>query len=931
MKKKLIRALTIALAGTMALGLAACGGDKTKVNDDIVNGGFEQGLKGWTKTSTAFSQAGVVETDEAGENKLPAGKAGDAFFSGYEAGNPQFTGTLTSDYFKLGGTGKIGFLMGGGMSADKCYVEFFEQGNDTALAKVSNDAFALGYITDQMVRVVVDLSEHIGKTVCIKITDNDKGDADEYAYLNLDDFVVYKTEEDVSKAQKERADKLAAIGKPAFSETETDTTIKNGDFEEGLENWLLLEGDAFGSRALCTDSEFWGEQHRSYNKQGDKFLNTYFDESATGSVRSTKFTLAGDGIISFLMAGPKNKGSYVAVCDGKTDEELAKVTFNEYFNDPNLCENMVRHYVKLDDKIGEVLYIKVVDGEKSEFAGIMVDDFKVSMVEADVKAQMKADYEWSLTLGSDPVALATQNYYSSYENYPYELTVLRFEKKVAPQAVYEGNVDLKEILGGAKAVYDSSVTEEDFTYSITGVEKDGEAVAVPNESALAVTEGVYTVRYKVECKGQVLEESFLIGVYNTHDVLNGGFELGAPAGWTTQTAGWGVNPDGSLKGVIGAAAWWGEELPYNQSGNYHLDGWNNDIAENASWTLKSSVFTLEGEGIVTVKMGGKAAAVKVYQENGTQIGYYKQTRFSDSGFPHIADGGSWADMATYILDLSEYVGQKLYIELCDEPVGDGWAHAFFDEVITYYAEGTEIDALAENSDTVKDGHTADETPQDVQIGWVKADNLYTPVEENENQVKNGGFETGDLTGWEFHCDTEGVTGNAVSANTTFWNEKIPYNKGGSFFFEGTNDFIPEKETWYLKSSNFTLAGSGFITFKMGGRTAEVRVFKADGTQIATFANDQFADVNFPNVGQGSRLGTMTTFVADLSAYIGEELYLELHDTGTENWGVACFDDIVTYYETAPKAAEHSDTVRESNEGDEVEIPWVDAKNTYVAA
>ncbi len=929
MKKKLIGALTLALAGTMALGLAACGGEKTEVHDDIVNGGFEQGFTGWTKSGTAFSQGGVVDTDVAGQLKEQAGKAGKYFFSGYDSGNPQFTGTLQSDPFKLGGTGKIGFLMGAGMSGDKCYVEFFEQGNDTALTKVSNEAFALGYITDQMVRVVVDLSAHVGKTIYIKITDNDKGDADEYAYLNLDDFVVYKTADDVTKAEKERADKLAAIGKPAFSETETDTTIKNGGFEEGLANWLMLDGNAFGARALCSDELFWANpdvgntatNNRSYNKEGKNFLNTYFDESATGSIRSTKFTLAGDGVISFLMAGAKNKGSYVALCDGKTDEELVKVTFDKYFSDPNLSENMVRHYIDAKDYKGKVLYLKVVDGEKSEFAGIIVDDFKVSMAEADVKAQMKADYlkaQEARTTEPVSVSLAEYNYYNNYV-YPYALEVLRFTKAAEGGTAVEGQtVDLHTYLEGVTATYG----EENVDVALVKI-SDGETEYTEELDAFTFTEvGTYTVTYKATHGEETIEATFTVVVSAATSVANGGFETGDLTGWTKSENMTGVC-------VISASTWWNEELPYNQSGNYHLDGWNTGVDEPNTWWVKSSTFTLEGAGIVTLKMGGHAAAVKIFKEDGTQIGYYKQTRFNDAGFPHIAEGGSWADMATYIIDLSDHIGERLYIELHDEAVSS-WAHAFFDEVITYYEAGTDIDELAAKSDTVKDGHTADETPQDVQIGWVKADNLYKPVEENEYQVKNGGFETGDLTGWEFHCDTEGVTGNAVSANTTFWAEKIPYNKGGNFFYEGTNDFIPEGETWYLKSSKFTLGGSGFITFKMSGRTAEVRVFKADGTQIATYANDQFADVNFPNVGQGSRLGTMTTFVADLSAYIGEELYLELHDTGTENWGVACFDDIVTYYETAPVATEHSDTVKESNDGDEVQIAWVNAKNTYVA-
>src|SRR5699024_750746 len=129
------------------------------VSDDIVNGGFEQGvgdLTGWTKTGSAFSQYGVVNTDKVGN--VVVGKVGNNFFSGYEAGNPQFTGTLTSDTFKLGGTGKIGFLLGAGKNGDKCYVEFYEEGNDTPLLKITNTAFNAPYVTDHLIRNIADLS-----------------------------------------------------------------------------------------------------------------------------------------------------------------------------------------------------------------------------------------------------------------------------------------------------------------------------------------------------------------------------------------------------------------------------------------------------------------------------------------------------------------------------------------------------------------------------------------------------------------------------------------------------------------------------------------------------------------------------------------------------------------------------------------------------
>lgn len=207
-------------------------------------------------------------------------------------------------------------------------------------------------------------------------------------------------------------------------------------------------------------------------------------------------------------------------------------------------------------------------------------------------------------------------------------------------------------------------------------------------------------------------------------VTNGDFETGDLTGWTVLTDGWG-KVDGKHTGVISATSYWAEELPYNQGGEYHLDGWSIQetsvdgvINEAAAWSVRSEQFSLAGSGFISVKMGGNAAAVKVYLADGTQIGYYKQTRFNDANFPHVGQGGSWADMGTYVIDLSNYVGQKMYIELCDEGEG-AWAVAFFDDVVTYYETAPDYERLF---DTVLDGHTADETPAEIKIAWTLATN-----------------------------------------------------------------------------------------------------------------------------------------------------------------------------------------------------------------
>ena len=215
---------------------------------------------------------------------------------------------------------------------------------------------------------------------------------------------------------------------------------------------------------------------------------------------------------------------------------------------------------------------------------------------------------------------------------------------------------------------------------------------------------------------------------------------------------------------------------------------------------------------------------------------------------------------------------------------------------------------------------------------------FTVEVTDEYHIMNGGFETGSLAGWTYEQGTGNgqIAGDAAVSNAVeWWGERMPYNKVGTYHFDGWAANATESNTYWLRSSVFTLGGSGWISFKMGGNAAVVKVFKEDGTRIGEFVNTAFADVAFPNIDEGCRLATMTTFAADLSDYLGERLYIELHDVSASGWAVAFFDDIITYYETAPDVASLSDTVQFYKKVDNVQqeeptsynIPWVIAANT----
>ena len=719
MKKMTVKLLSILLVLGLTLSLVACGGSGSAAGD-IVNGDFEEVSEGqwvgWTRHDAAFNFRGVVSNEKI--NGVTMEKSGEYYFAGTEGGNPAMRGTLTSDVFKLGGTGIVTFKMGGGKDTEKVYVEFFQEGKSDPIAHVTNDDCDGIYITEHLLTKVVDLSKYKGKNIYIVATDNDDGN--DVSYLNLDAFHVCASQEEVDAAQADYARQIEEFGAKPFVEDETSNDIQNGGFETGdLTGWVVLEGAALTRAAIVPTSQYYWTDRAVYG-EGEFYLdgsnNGAIQESLTGAIRSSKFTLGGDGYISFMM-GSGNGGSYVALCDGNTDEELIKVE-NTYFSDPALALTLLRMYVDASDYLGRVVYLKVVDandGSNGGFAFINVDDFRVSLTKQQVSdlevEQMEKIQKETYTSASYDDLTSLRNYYSSYP-YPLPLLSLTFTGYAQNQVVDCGKVNLEKFVSDASV----SFAGEAMGVAVRKVSFNGVESTSGFQSFDMSQPGFYHVTYGAEREGKVAEAVFTVVAVADHStVANGGFESGNLAGWTC-TSGNIAPVEGQLPGVISAVSYWGEELPYNQAGDYHLDGWNVGVGEPEGWTLRSTNFKLGGSGFISVRMGGAAAAVKVYQADGTLVGYYKQSRFNDENFPSLAAGGSWADMGTYVMDLSKYVGKELYIELCDEVIEGGWAHAFFDEVVCFYQSAPDYNNLA---DTVTDGGPGSQ----VDIPWRLAENL----------------------------------------------------------------------------------------------------------------------------------------------------------------------------------------------------------------
>lgn len=686
---------------------------------DVPNGDFELAHEsgewvGWTRSEGAFHARGLKSSDTI--DGVQVEKSGSTFFSGYDAGQPSMRGTLTSDVFPLTGTGVISFMMGAGLNKNLVYVEFFQEGSETPLARVSNTDCDGVFITEQLITRTVDLSRFIGKQIYIKVTDLDSGK--DLSYANLDNFHVCRTQAEVNAAQAQRARQLREYrrGGQNFTENPASTAIVNGGFETGdLTGWKVLEGRAIRENCVVPTSQYYWEDRMVYGEGGyyfDGSNNGAVRESLTGAMRSTRFTLAGDGLISFMM-GCGNGDCYVALCDGNTNEELI-VRRNEAFSDPALPLTLLRVYMDASAYLGRVVYMKVVNNNPAAtgFAFLNVDDFRVSLTREEVAAleaeQIESVYAQTYSSASYDDLAALRDYYDNYP-YPVPMKPLLIRDGVKDKVVECGKVDVTALLGDGCASYDGqSLTD----FRVTGVTFGGKPAQGELTAVDMSVPGQYQVRYEIDHAGRHAASSFTVfAVTDRGQLLNGGFETGDLTGWTVLTKDFNRNT-----AVVSATSYWGDALPYNQAGDYHLNGWNTGLAEADTWSVQSSTFRLSGSGFISWRMGGKAAAVRVYRANGTQIAYVRQTRFNDANFPYLARGGSWADMGTYVLDLSAYLGEDLYIVLQDEAVDGGWANAFFDEIITRYDTPPDVAHMA---DRVNDGGTR----AGITIPWRMAVNL----------------------------------------------------------------------------------------------------------------------------------------------------------------------------------------------------------------
>ena len=485
------------------------------------------------------------------------------------------------------------------------------------------------------------------------------------------------------------------------------------------------------------------------------------------------------------------------------------------------------------------------------------------------KAKKSIDGKYLLLVtGFDPTNLEKAPSYMGYRYTVNGVEVDTARAEGAEPAKYYGTVTLRTDLE------DPSKTQEVTPAMIYGEDYEGYkllvheiefATSVDAEIAAYSDFYAYIEQYALVDESYTLIKSAQGLKYNDKDefrVVNGDFETGDLTGWTRSDEGIGA--------VIEDNAYWGDKL-FNQHGDHlfsaytvKLNGHAQSGDEGATGTLTSSTFTLGGSGWISYRLGAGRDYDKVYLEVIEDVGNDKDTandvvraRFYNSDWTD-ADGKG-CRLNEYRADLSDYLGRKLYIRVTDNATS-GYGLFFLDDVVTYHVSAPATGTIAENIIV---------------------------------SVVNGSFDK-DFYGW-----TSSAEIGLISEDGNFWGENSINNTGRYFRGEGR-----EGNVGTMTSTEFLLAGSGFITFKLGAGagdncyvTAEKKVGNAYET-VALWHNDLFVDggENAAQPGYGLR---MVQYKADLSDYLGETLRIVLHDGSTSGIGFINFDELKTYYKSEP--------------------------------
>ncbi|MDE7329661.1 MAG: FIVAR domain-containing protein, partial [Clostridia bacterium] len=334
----------------------------------IANGGFDNGLDGWTLSN---SDLGGVNADTRYWDGIPFNNDGNFFNAYYFNGEAKedATGTLKSAPFTVGGSGWITYKLGGAKNIETVTFEIVSAADETKRAVLPNfdwsdvagNTQVRGCTLVAYKANLLDYGFDKGESVYILATDNAVSD---YGLFFLDSVVTY-----YPQAPEGNFNLVAP------------TRLFNGGFESGLSGWEVKTtedgGGEFGFLSTNAGAT-WGDENnpKSYNNDGNFFQNGC--EQSKGYLLSSVFEVSQSGWITFKLAGNKAL-NYVAVVDAETGDVLAKFVNENYVGAwPNNGWEMYAYKANLVEsgiEAGRKVRIKVVDDAIGDYGVVVVDSF----------------------------------------------------------------------------------------------------------------------------------------------------------------------------------------------------------------------------------------------------------------------------------------------------------------------------------------------------------------------------------------------------------------------------------------------------------------------------------------------------------------------------------------------------------------------------
>jgi beta-fructofuranosidase len=309
----------------------------------VVNPGFETGdLSGWTATGTAFQDSSVSAAETYWDKRMFEQHN---LWHVYGGPDDQKVGVLESETFTLAGSGTIDLLVGGSDDLANAWVGLVDDATGAVLGKVTGPG------NDTYVRRSIEAPSAVGNVVRIRVVDSTTT-----GHVNVDDVDVPPS--------------------PSLN-GHVEPALYNHDFEQAdlvpgeIRGWDVVSGTAFSPSSLTHEEV--ASPGGPFRHRGGRHLWGFAaaGDAATGSLRSSTFTLSGNGGIDFLIGGGRDMDRlYVALRRASDGAELFRATGTD-------SERYRRQFWDASAYLGQDLYLDVVDESTGGFGHINLDDVRV--------------------------------------------------------------------------------------------------------------------------------------------------------------------------------------------------------------------------------------------------------------------------------------------------------------------------------------------------------------------------------------------------------------------------------------------------------------------------------------------------------------------------------------------------------------------------